>query len=219
MDLFVVRALERTLAVGVGALAIYLGYRLFLAVKATGEGSAEVKLPADVTVMLSRVGPGVFFALFGALVVGTSFAYPIRYSEAESRTADQVTLRTKEVSGIAPSAESSAGPGAETGTLRPASVPSGEALEAERLRVSRYIAFVNQTTSLLDPSLSDPQRQRARTEASAAKLHLMRQVWAPDWGEIESFQLWVEGGGPARDTAEFRAAEKYFLAGAQEVTS
>jgi hypothetical protein len=219
MDLFVVRALERTLAVAVGALAIYLGYRLFLAVKATGEGSAEVKLPADVTVMLSRVGPGVFFALFGALVVGTSFAYPIRYSEAESRTADQVTIRTKEVSGIAPRAESSAAQGGEAPSLRPASVPGGEALEAERLRVSRHVAFVNQVTSLLDPSLSDLQRQRARTEASAAKLHLMRQVWAPDWGEVETFQLWVEGGGLARDTTEFRAAEKFYLAGGTEGSS
>jgi hypothetical protein len=65
MELMHIRATERLLVVGTGALSIWLGYLLFRAVRATGESDAHIKLPGDVTVMLTRVGPGVFFALFG----------------------------------------------------------------------------------------------------------------------------------------------------------
>jgi hypothetical protein len=85
MEFLLIRAIERLIAVLVGAFAIYLGYRLFLAVKTTGEGSAQVKLPYDVTVMVSRVGPGVFFALFGSALIGISLSLPVRYNEMESR--------------------------------------------------------------------------------------------------------------------------------------
>lgn len=100
MEILVLRALERLIAVAIGGLSIYLGYRLFSAVRATGEGSAEVKLPGDVTVMLSRVAPGVFFALFGALVVGASLVSPMSYSEQASRTAGGQIEQVRSVSGI-----------------------------------------------------------------------------------------------------------------------
>ena len=71
------RGIERLVIVLIGGMAIYLGYRLFLAVKAEAEGEAKISLPHDVTVMVSRVGPGVFFALFGSMVVIASLYFSI----------------------------------------------------------------------------------------------------------------------------------------------
>lgn len=213
MELFVVRALERVMAVLIGGLAIYLGYRLFLAVKATGEGSAEVKLPSDVTVMVSRVGPGVFFALFGALVVGTSYAFPIQYSETESQTAAGTSESAKKISGIGPG--SGNGAAASTPVQEAATKPasSKEALDLERLRAREHIGLLNQTARLLDPSLPEAQRQRAHDRTQAAKLYLMADVWDAEWGRFEDFRLWAEGGGPPLDTEGFRRATEFFSYG------
>ena len=81
MDILLMRGIERLVIVLIGGMAIYLGYRLFLAVKAEAVGEARITLPRDVTVMMSRVGPGVFFALFGSLVVVASLYFSIRYSD------------------------------------------------------------------------------------------------------------------------------------------
>ncbi len=80
MEIFIFRIVERVIVVLIGSLSIYLGYRLFHAVKAPGESVAEVKLPGDVTVMLCRIGPGVFFALFGTAVVTASLQHSVRLS-------------------------------------------------------------------------------------------------------------------------------------------
>ncbi|GAB4353922.1 MAG: hypothetical protein Kow0060_04640 [Methylohalobius crimeensis] len=99
MEIFLFRILERMIAVAIGGIAIYLGYRLFYAVDTTGDGRIEVKLPRDLTVMISRIGPGVFFALFGAGVVGVSLAFPVRYSEQKSKIGSDA-YHQREWSGI-----------------------------------------------------------------------------------------------------------------------
>jgi uncharacterized membrane protein YfcA len=79
------RLLERILSVVIGGLAIYLGYRLFLNVPEHRDSQGKVTLPWNTTVILSRVGPGVFFALFGAIVVSLSFVKPIDYDDTNPR--------------------------------------------------------------------------------------------------------------------------------------
>src|SRR5438067_50718 len=63
------RHLERLFVVCSGMLSTWLGYRLFLAMPTAARGDGEIKLPGGISIFLSRVGPGVFFALFGAMVV------------------------------------------------------------------------------------------------------------------------------------------------------
>src|SRR5688572_8561747 len=62
------RHLERLLIVVAGGLSIVLGYRMFLAIPRAGEdkGEGKLELPGGISVYVTRVGPGVFFALFGA---------------------------------------------------------------------------------------------------------------------------------------------------------
>src|SRR5262245_25097049 len=63
------RHLERLVIALSGALAIWLGYRLFLNMPLAERGSGKLQLPGGISIFISRVGPGVFFALFGAGVL------------------------------------------------------------------------------------------------------------------------------------------------------
>ena len=184
IELVLFRILERVIAVLIGGISIYLGYRLFHAVKTAGEGSAEVKLPGNVTVMVSRIAPGVFFALFGAAVVGASLIYPVRYTET----------------GIG-------------GGPRFGPEPPRETNELERLRVREHIALLNQLPRLLDPALSEAQRRRVHDKLLAAKLRLAQSVWGEDWGAYEDFRLWAEGGVKKSDSEAFRKAAEFFAYG------
>src|SRR5262245_48131492 len=63
------RHLERLVIALSGALAIWLGYRLFLSMPLAEKGTGKLQLPGGISIFISRVGPGVFFALFGAGVL------------------------------------------------------------------------------------------------------------------------------------------------------
>jgi hypothetical protein len=129
MDMFAFRALERLVAVMIGGMAIYLGYRLFFTIDG-GAGNARVSLPGDVTIMISRVGPGVFFALFGTLVVAASFYYAIKYQEISQSARESTIMR--ELNGIGAAAE----PGVREGRdATDASADQGQALELESNRL------------------------------------------------------------------------------------
>jgi hypothetical protein len=67
---------ERILAVVIAGGAIYLGYRLFFHLPFERNDKGELELPG-VKIVLSRVGPGVFFAVFGTLVLYYSMTNPV----------------------------------------------------------------------------------------------------------------------------------------------
>ena len=69
MDEVILRATERLLAVIIGGICVYLGYRLFLRIPEQKEGEGKIEFPGGVSVFVTRVGPGVFFAMFGAAIV------------------------------------------------------------------------------------------------------------------------------------------------------
>lgn len=210
-----IRAVERLVVVSIGALAIFLGYKLFRAVKATGESDAQIKLPGDVTVMLTRVGPGVFFALFGTLVVGASFVYPVSYTETLRTTADGIEQRTQAAGiGESPLGSSDASRTPGRGTQSAAQPESGHAgREVERLRARRWIELLNQMQAASEPGLSEAQRTRVRRDVTGAKLYLMKTVWADDWGSYDDFVAWAEGGANPGDAKRFGSAADFFAAG------
>ena len=71
---FAWRAVERLIAVLIGGGSIYLGYRLFMALpELSADGEGKFELPGGVSIYVSRVGPGIFFALFGTALVGLAF--------------------------------------------------------------------------------------------------------------------------------------------------
>jgi len=59
----------KTIALIIGAITIFLGYRLFMKgiVNSAGDLSTE---SANIKLSLQKAAPGTFFALFGALIIG-----------------------------------------------------------------------------------------------------------------------------------------------------
>ena len=81
------RVAERLLIVLAGMLALCLGYRLFKIV-AESESSGNLEFQGA-KIRLQKIGPGIFFALFGAVLMGyalTSSAQISTSTEAASRT-------------------------------------------------------------------------------------------------------------------------------------
>src|SRR3712207_3118553 len=86
MDFLLFRFLERMTVVLIGGMAIYLGFRLFLAVPELRESDGEVKLPWNISIVMTRVGPGVFFALFGIAALSLALYRPLdRTARADAR--------------------------------------------------------------------------------------------------------------------------------------
>lgn len=84
MDVDDLRMVERIMIALFGGLSIYLGYRLFLAVPFAEKSDGEFVIPRIGKLTLARVGPGVFFALFGAAVLAFESFNPITFEEVES---------------------------------------------------------------------------------------------------------------------------------------
>lgn len=70
-SLILARSIERCSIVGAGLASIWMGYKLFRSVYISDQ-QAEFKWK-DLAVQFHKVGPGSFFALFGAAVLISSY--------------------------------------------------------------------------------------------------------------------------------------------------
>ncbi|MYM64000.1 hypothetical protein [Pseudomaricurvus sp. HS19] len=78
-DPVVLRMIERIIGVLIAGMAIFLGYRLFFHLPFQNDGKGKIELPG-VKVVLSRVGPGVFFAAFGSIILYYSLTSTVSVS-------------------------------------------------------------------------------------------------------------------------------------------
>ena len=78
----ILHAIERLVSIGLGGLSIYLGWSLFRK-NLDSNGEADLR-HLGWRITLKRVGPGVFFALFGATVVAISLSRPVTADIKES---------------------------------------------------------------------------------------------------------------------------------------
>ena len=78
------RTAERLLVIVAGIAAIWIGYRLFALMPSRRDGESKIELPGGVSILLSRVGPGTLFALFGAGLIAYSAASPVKYERSDS---------------------------------------------------------------------------------------------------------------------------------------
>ncbi len=202
------RALERILAIIIGGVCVYLGYRLFLRIPEQKEGEATIKFPGDLSVYIARVGPGVFFALFGAAIVAVSLYQGVIYLHQTPIGASPVEA--------APGADSvPARPGIEFfgGFNPPRSHNDFELIDRDRLSLSLEMESLNAISGLLSRQLSEQRRAALQTRITSIKLRLMQTVWGPDWGDFSTFQLWVEAGAHDPIPEHFQASATYFRAG------
>jgi len=170
-----------------------LGYRLFLALPQQRDSSGTIRLPWNVTVMLGRVGPGVFFALFGAAVVGFSLHAAVHIEQG---------------------GDSSAGRAAVSDYRRFAAAPADSgALASRRLAAQVRVEYLNKLPDLLRGDLSEDERKAAARVLAWAKLAVMEPLWDRDWGDQARFKDWAESDatGPVPPGLEDAAA--FFTAG------
>jgi hypothetical protein len=191
MDPVILRSLERILVVAIGGMSIWLGYRLFLAVPQLRDSAGTIRLPWNISVALSRVGPGVFFALFGAAVVGYDLHQGINVTSSGS-------TGERTFSGI--------------GEMAAAPTPEGgESLAVRRLRAGLDMEFLNALP--LRPDLPEAEQRMATARVTAIKLGIVSNVWDPGWGDFSTFRDWAEGGGVDPVPQGMAAAAQFWRAG------
>jgi hypothetical protein len=172
----------------VGALSIYLGYSLFRHIPSTakgaGLGEGKIELPGGVSIFLTRIGPGVFFALFGIAVIGYSVTRPVNLDVP-----------------LAPNTVAST-----TAASTPALHYSGMT-EADPVRNSALSAAVtglppDDVVARLNGLYQNSQRQMNTVEAEAlarliraAKFYVILGNWQPQWGDRAVFERWVREHG------------------------
>jgi len=89
MEIEVLRMTERIIISLGGILSIFLGYKLFYIATVANDSGANFK-SALLSASFTKVGPGVFFALFGAYIMATSITTQIEIkSEQGNQSASQ----------------------------------------------------------------------------------------------------------------------------------
>lgn len=176
------RSVERVLLVLVGALAIYLGYLLFVAIPGHDRSEGRIRLPGGVSIFLTRIGPGVFFALFGCALVGFAISRPVDLKLptefAVARAGDVAARPVAQYTGF--------------GEAVPGIVAASGGLDAETV-VARLNGYMDDMRQRLDRPAADELASAIR----AAKLAVMVVAWKADWGDRDAFAKWVDAGADA----------------------
>ena len=166
MDPIILRSLERIIAVLIGGLSMYLGYRLFLNMREQPDSEGHFSLPGGISIYLTRVGPGVFFALFGAIVIALSLYTTVTFRETS-------TASTVEFSGAGQTDDEE----------------DRQGVEVERSQLKQDIFFLNRTLpSILPSDMSADEQVDVKLAVPRIKLGLMKTVWDEDWGDYKRFE-------------------------------
>jgi len=177
MAVILTRGTERILLVLVGALAIYLGYSFFLrmpnAVRGKHDGEGKIELPGGVSIFLTRVGPGIFFALFGIAVIGYSVTRPVNLDFPAGTTV--ASAGGLHFSGIAQS---------EPAKILTQAVIGGPEPDAV---VPRLNGIFKKMQSQMNAVEAEELAQIIR----AAKIAVILGRWKPEWGDRVVFERWV----------------------------
>src|SRR5262249_37230319 len=153
---------ERLGIVAIAALCIWFGYKLFQSLPAERHASGTLTLPSAKLVM-SKVGPGVFFALFGGLVLWQA-------------------VRTQLNARPAVAATTSLAQGAQTaqGAQITLGASSGDAQALGH--VENDISVLNCLAALAPDQLGPGVTERVLHKARVA---LIGTVWQPAWGDTQ----------------------------------
>ena len=190
-------ASQRILGVLIGGMLVYFGYRLFLSLpgkRGRDGGSGEFSLGRSSKVKLSKVGPGVFFAIFGAGLIAYSFAKPMKVNiPAATQTAAAPNAENTPRAANTPSA----GTGVVAAGFSYIGAVSAPETDEDRARMR---AETQEDIIVLNRALDRANAsERAQVERAVvrAKVALMEPLWAEDWGELKDFRDWLAKGGSA----------------------
>ena len=199
------RHLERLLIILAGALSVWLGYRLFINMPLAEKGAGKIQLPGGISVFISRVGPGVFFALFGAVVLSYGLHQAVTVEvrprvlatgpgTAPAQAAAEASLR---YSGV--------------GSTRSTAADRG----AERDGMVRLVGELGRVADALKKPpalpLSAEQRLDFGLSLADARARLLAGVWDDKaWGPFPEFQRWIRDGEPDPPPAAIAGGARAF---------
>lgn len=183
------RAVERLLSVFIGGISIYLGYRLFLRIpNLPRDGEGKIELPGGISVYITRIGPGVFFSLFGAALIAFSLNNPLSMTSGRS--------------GVADTGAGVDSKGLETAFSYVGGKTTVAAFSGERSRVLGDIRGLEALSRAIDSG--DQARLLEFIAAGSAdrflialpriKRQLLFTVWDDSWGDYAAFADWVRSG-------------------------
>jgi len=176
------RATERILIVLVGALSIYLGYRLFKMIapaarRHANDGETKIELPGGVSIFLTRVGPGVFFALFGAALIAWAGTKPIEFNPPAGGAT------------VASARPAYSGLGDATPPLLPVVLGTSQFVPAT------VVAKLNGAFQEAQRRLDAPAAAELAAAIRTAKYAVLLRSWKPEWGDRAAFDRWVREHG------------------------
>ena len=202
--MLLMRMVERLLGLLSGALCVVPGDRLFINLPEKTDSSGKVVLPGGVSIWLSRVGPGIFFALFGAAIVAYSFASTVRVTNEQS---------------AGPSQASSDAPGTTLAMRRQeiaamsARAAKSDATEQMLSELRGSMTDLNAAIDRLGRVVAPPERDRLVSGLQNAKVLLLRSAWMPTWGDHARFQSWINSGAILPAPAGMDEPAGLYLAG------
>lgn len=167
----ILRMVERLLVVGFAGLSIILGYRLFfhLPLDKTHEGSIE--LPG-IKVVLSKVGPGIFFSVFGSLVLLQSLHEKIEVTNKEKKGIVSNQSNSKQFIGA-------------IGVQQTVS-DFGDNIIQHRIAIIEQLGELNCSLKMLERIKENQVTDTMRIAYHDAKLAMLKSVWDKDWGNIDT---------------------------------
>jgi hypothetical protein len=164
------RVVERLLIVASGGLSLILGWHLFIR-NITLEQSGEL-ISGTLSIKLLKVGPGIFFALFGSVILGISISNTASIKQPENRHENNPTIPLP--------------------TFKPDINYFGK-IDSNNLRI-QTIATLNSTLELLSPNvINNPSVLQVEldslSEAREQIVHIKDQ-WITTIEGTDSMELW-----------------------------
>jgi hypothetical protein len=155
----VFRGSERILIVFAATFSIWLGFRLFQELPTVHDSDGALTLPS-MKLTLSKVGPGVFFGLFGASALCVSIYMTVTIPLGNDSIPPLKKVRPERIAIM----------GAGSGD--PTALPQA----ARDIKVLNCLAATDAT------SLA---RTDVETAVHKAQIALLRTVWQPEWTEAD----------------------------------
>jgi hypothetical protein len=205
--LLLMRMAERLLGLLAGGLCVVLGYRLFVKLPEKTDSSGKVVLPGGVSIWLSRVGPGIFFALFGAAIVAYSFASAVKVTNEQTGPSPRASAAT---TGEVPTTSRQEIAAMSDRSAEPA---KGEARRQQLMVLRGTLADLNATIDRLGRDAASPDRDRLVVGLQMAKQLLLRGAWDSAWGDPARFQSWINTGAVPPAPAGMDEPAGLYLAG------
>jgi hypothetical protein len=171
-QVMIIRMLERLIAVIVGPLAIYFGYKLFLLLPFQKDSEGKITLPGF-SVILSKVGPGIFFAAFGSIIVYQSITNEVIVKTDKGDFMGGVALNT---------------PAQDSNPKRVPGDSKNEISPQEFQIVRQAIQMLNCMQAVAVGSDPGVRGEDTEEPVRLAKMALLEKIWdAEKWGKPEVF--------------------------------